>query len=160
MKFKVLLVEDDCTDRCHFERLLSSQGHQVQSATSVEDALSKFRDGKFDCLLIDYCLGGQTGIQLAEKIRDIDAKVGIVIVTAKDHSRVEAECEGLLIWSVLQKPIPVKRLIQSVEDAGGLANMDPETESRFIQAFSLETDNTKKLKTDLMNETGQYPTAL
>ena len=158
MKSRVLLVEDEDAERGLMERTLSSHGHHVVSAATEATALAAFKRGKFDCLVLDYCLpDGRTGLDLARFIREMDAKVGIVIVTRNDIDKVERDCEGLTVWCVLQKPVVNRKLVQSVEDASELANMAPETESRFIQAFSVESSHAKRIREDLMGETGIHP---
>ncbi len=157
MKYRVLVVEDELSQRILAETILRKHGCSVVGVATAEDAKKKLDGQPFDCLLVDYCLPGMTGVDLVAQVREKDAKVGIVLMTGMDKAEVEEKSEGLFVWCVLEKPVDHKRLVQAIEDASGLANMTPETETRLLREFSVENAHMRRVSTDLMNETGQYP---
>lgn len=156
MVHRVMVVEDDPKYRELLSLLLRARSYQVIAVGDYETAYKTFTSDKIDCCLIDYCLPGKNGVELSTLIREQDMKIGIILMTAQDRDRVNAEAEGLCIWSILPKPVEYKTLLQSVEDACELTNMAPEAESRLITAFSVETQNMKRVTKDLLDETGEH----
>jgi DNA-binding response OmpR family regulator len=155
-KYTVMVVEDDARYRELLTLLLEGRGYEVIPIATADAAFETFTKKKLDCILLDYCLPDEDGIQLATRIREQDMKIGIIIMTSLDRDLVDVACDGLCIWAVLKKPIEYKILFQSIEDACELSNMAPEVEDRFITAFSVETQAMKRHTKDLLDETGEH----
>lgn len=90
---RVLLVEDDATQRASVERLIGSKGVEIVSASTGGEALTALHNSLFDCMIIDLKLPDMTGFELLEKMaRTTGSPVPPVIVyTGKDLSRAEEQ---------------------------------------------------------------------
>lgn len=78
----ILYVEDDPMVRENFVEIL---GHYFSHIFSAEDGLSAYDlylQHRPDILLLDISLPKMSGLDLAEKIREDDDKVAIVMMTA------------------------------------------------------------------------------
>lgn len=66
MPLRFLLVDDDDVDREVVRRLLSriDPSHELVEAVNITDAREKLENGQFDCVLLDYHLGGARGLDL------------------------------------------------------------------------------------------------
>lgn len=106
----VLLVEDEELIRINSADMLRELGHTVIEAGSGEEALTVIRSSKVDVLITDVELPGISGVELADKTRELNPAIGVVFATGKDNlpdrERHSDRCAVLL-----QKPY----------DAGGLA---------------------------------------
>jgi CheY-like chemotaxis protein len=58
---RILVVDDDPVVCDAVRRMLAFDGHQVEVATSGEQALALFEVGKFDLILTDHEMGRKTG---------------------------------------------------------------------------------------------------
>lgn len=153
MGCRILVVEDDSVTKALYTQYLKQKGHEVVNADSGEDGVKMFASGIYDCLLVDYWLPGMDGIEFVRKIRQQDDRVGVVIVTM-DQQKVDDLCDGLSVYSVMQKPVELSKMTEKVCEACELAHMSPEAEAQFIKGMSEETKKMKDITKDLMNETG------
>ena len=153
MGCRILVVEDDGVTKALYTQYLKQRGHEVVNAASGEDAIKMFSPGIYDCLLVDYWLPGIDGIEFVRKIRQQDDRVGVVIVTM-DQKKVDNLCDGLSVYSVMQKPVDLSKLTEKMCEACELSHMSPEAEEKFIKGMSEETKKMREISKDLMNETG------
>lgn len=69
---RVLHVDDDpaVTDITTEFLEAGTDGFVVESAESADAGLDKLDTGSFDCVVSDYQMAGQNGIELLERIRE------------------------------------------------------------------------------------------
>jgi two-component system response regulator TctD len=154
---KILLVEDDQADRERTFRFLSRSGFEVTAVPDGPAALKDFAPGRYDCMVVDYCLPGPNGLDLVREFRKQDDKVSVVMVTGHDPGHVERECEGLRVWSVLGKPFDMEDLADKVRDAVDLTRLSPEREEELAAGFGSEATRMRTLRQDLLKETKILP---
>lgn len=85
---KILLVDDDQTDRMSIQRMLrnSDQPFEVHEATDVAEARKALAAGEFDVALIDYRLPDGTALDLLERPEIIHGTPSIVLTGLNDRS--------------------------------------------------------------------------
>jgi len=88
----LLLVDDDRRIRDLLSRFLLGEGYRVTTAESAAEARAKLDSLKFDLLILDVMMPGETGFELAKSIRT-SSTVPILILTALDEK--ENRIEGL-----------------------------------------------------------------
>jgi len=106
----VLIVDDAGAITDSLRRLFRRDGHVVEIATDGQDALDKFRPGKYDLIITDYQMPGISGLELAEIIKRRDANQLILLVTAFAFTIAAAGANGLPVDFVLRKPFSVAEL--------------------------------------------------
>jgi CheY-like chemotaxis protein len=120
----ILLVVDDETDiNLTFKTGLEVKGFIVDAFSDPILALSNFKPGVYDLLLLDVRMPQINGFELYEKIRKIDSNVKAYFITAQDvyyQSLMEIfpDREEMLLSGakgVLRKPISIDDLIETVE---------------------------------------------
>lgn len=69
---RILLVEDDDTDREVVERFVRKEQlhYDLQTTASMAEALEQLRDGAYDIVLLDYKLGDGTGLEVLPHVGD------------------------------------------------------------------------------------------
>lgn len=82
-KLRVLVAEDDAQIRGVLADLLESEGYDVVQAKDGLEALERYRDADPDAVLLDIMMPGKSGYDVCREIRKEDARVAIVMVTAK-----------------------------------------------------------------------------
>jgi two-component system, OmpR family, phosphate regulon response regulator OmpR len=105
----LLVVDDDRRIRDLLSRFLLAEGYRVTTADTAADARAKLLGLRFDLLILDVMMPGETGFSLARDLRT-SSNVPIIMLTA----RVEAQSriEGLAIGAddYLGKPFEPKEL--------------------------------------------------
>ena len=122
-KPRVLVVDDEPDINLTFKTGLEANGFVVDAFSDPVLALSNFKSGVYDLLLLDVRMPQINGFELYEKLRKIDSNVKACFITAHDvyyQSLKEifpASKEMLLSGAkgVLRKPISIDDLIETVE---------------------------------------------
>ncbi len=90
----LLVVDDDRRIRGLLSRFLLAEGYRVTTAQSAADAHAKLAGLRFDLLILDVMMPGETGFDLARKLRS-SSNVPIIMLTARDEA--QSRIEGLTI---------------------------------------------------------------
>jgi len=105
----LLIVDDDRRIRNLLSRYLNSEGYRVTTAETAAEARAKLDGLKFDLLILDVMMPGESGFDLARAIRE-SSMVPIVMLTAR--SEADSRIEGLEIGAddYVAKPFEPREL--------------------------------------------------
>jgi len=81
-KARILVVDDELIMRESLSGWLQRDGHEVETASSGEEALDKIKEVRFDILLVDIKMEGISGLEVLKRVKDDDPDVAIVMITA------------------------------------------------------------------------------
>jgi DNA-binding NtrC family response regulator len=111
---KVLLVDDDTDLLSALSQLLQSEGYEVATAATAEDALEKFRDTTFHLVLTDLQLPGRNGIALIKALHEAAPATRCVLITG--HGSIRSAVLALKRGAIeyVTKPIKPRRLLTLV----------------------------------------------
>jgi DNA-binding response OmpR family regulator len=111
----LLIVEDEEGIVQFLKQGLEEEGYQITAATNGKAGLEAFNDGKFDLLLLDWMLPKMTGLELCKAIRQMNTKVPILFLTAKDT--VQETVEGLKAGAndYIKKPFSFDELVERIK---------------------------------------------
>ncbi len=118
-KHRVMIVDDEQDITTVFKIGLENNQFIVTTFNDPLDALSSFRPGLYDLLILDIRMPRMNGFQLYSKIRDIDNNVKVCFLTAFDESRAEFGSSFPFLEEVkcyLKKPITVRDLVKHLAD--------------------------------------------
>jgi CheY-like chemotaxis protein len=104
---RLLLVEDDATERSSVTELLGSDDIEIMAADTGENALLQMRDNAIDCVVLDLKLPDMTGFEVLERIRD-DASlcdIPVVVFTGREISPDEDAKLHTMARSVVVKGV-------------------------------------------------------
>jgi two-component system phosphate regulon response regulator OmpR len=90
----LLVVDDDRRIRDLLSRFLLSEGYRVTTAESADAARARLEGLRFDLLILDVMMPGETGFEFARKLRT-SSSVPILMLTARGEA--ESRIEGLEI---------------------------------------------------------------
>jgi two-component system phosphate regulon response regulator OmpR len=79
----VLVVDDDARLRSLLSRYLAENGFRVSTAAHAEEARDKLRFLQPDALVLDVMMPGETGLALTASLREENAVVPILLLTAR-----------------------------------------------------------------------------
>jgi diguanylate cyclase (GGDEF)-like protein/PAS domain S-box-containing protein len=103
---RVLLVEDDEDDYLLTRSMLCSQGraaYQLDWEQSYPAALGAICAARHDVYLIDYRLGGRTGLDLVREAWDGDPSAPVIVLTGQDDYEVDLAATELGVTDYLIK---------------------------------------------------------
>lgn len=115
---RVLLVEDESLVADLVVRGLSSEGWDVVEAASAEAALALLQEQTFDVMVLDRTLGGMSGIELCQQLRDDANYIPILMLTAMGAVSDRVEGLGAGADDYLTKPFAFDELIARVGALG------------------------------------------
>jgi two-component system alkaline phosphatase synthesis response regulator PhoP len=108
---KILLVEDEDALAIGLEYNLCEEGYQVTRAADGKEALTQLASDKFDLIILDIMLPHLDGFEIAQKIRQDDPQLPILMLTAR--TGVKDRIKGLEYGAddYLPKPFHIEELL-------------------------------------------------
>jgi len=105
----LLVVDDDRRIRDLLSRFLASEGYRVTTADNAADARAKLAGLRFDLLVLDVMMPGESGFDFAQSLRGT-SNVPILMLTARDAA--ESRIKGLEMGAddYLSKPFEPREL--------------------------------------------------
>src|SRR5437773_12206090 len=79
---EILIVDDEKNIRSSLSRFFELHGNEVMTAENGREAVESIRKRSFDCVLLDLKLPDMEGIQVLERIREIDLLIPVILLTA------------------------------------------------------------------------------
>ncbi len=113
----VLVVDDDPMGLRFFAHSLRKSGFEVFVANTVEEAKTLIEEHggmKFECVLADYRMPAETGLDLLEWLRQQDPALATIIITAEGEKKLVTESLRGGAVDFLDKPITPAALAQAV----------------------------------------------
>lgn len=92
---KILAVDDDDIALDILEHFLLSDGHDVQTATSGEEALGYLSRDEFQMVILDWEMPGMSGIDVCRRIRTDDFGGYIYTILLTSRSTTDEFVEGM-----------------------------------------------------------------
>ena len=110
-KMRILVVDDE-QDLCEILQYnLETEGYEVDTANSAEEAM-QMQITDYSLLLLDIMMGAMSGFQMARRLKEnpATAHIPIIFITALDNE--DSTVKGLNIGAddYIAKPISVKEL--------------------------------------------------
>ncbi|HEX9371520.1 MAG TPA: response regulator transcription factor [Roseiflexaceae bacterium] len=90
---QILIVDDEAPIRLTMDALLRRRGHAVTTAESAEEALDLIHQHLFDLLLLDLKMPGLSGLDVAQRAREVQPETAIIILTG--HGSLETALQGM-----------------------------------------------------------------
>ena len=112
---RILLVEDEENLHLAIKLNLELENYNVTSVYNGKNAILKFRDGRYDLIILDVMLPEINGFDICESIRLENSKIPILFLTSKSSN--EDKIKGLKIADdYLTKPFNLKELLLRVRN--------------------------------------------
>lgn len=105
----LLVVDDDRRIRDLLSRFLATEGYRVTTADNAADARAKLIGLRFDLIVLDVMMPGESGFDFTQALRGI-SNVPILMLTARDAA--ESRIKGLEMGAddYLSKPFEPREL--------------------------------------------------
>ncbi len=110
----ILVIDDEESLRNTFQFFLQNQGYTpVVTAATYEEALQEISARHFDLIISDIVLGGNTGIDLLKRVREIGLSCPVVMITGYPTVETAAEAVRLGAFDYIPKPVEKEALLKT-----------------------------------------------
>ncbi|MBI3184084.1 MAG: hybrid sensor histidine kinase/response regulator [Myxococcales bacterium] len=117
---RILVVDDEAIVRSVFADLLGREAEVVQAETA-EQAIPELLDGRFDLIVTDKNLPGQSGLDLAKEARRLDPRSRVIVMTGYPSLVTAQQAAELGVLDYLLKPFDDIRQVREKIRAAVLA---------------------------------------
>lgn len=113
-KPEILVVDDDVRVRDMLKQFLENKGYFVSAAKGGEEALRGVEPSRPQMILLDVKMPKMNGVELLQKIRGINARVPVMMITGQNDLETVRECLRLGAFDYMLKPLNFEYLETSV----------------------------------------------
>ncbi|HEX2962687.1 MAG: sigma-54-dependent transcriptional regulator [Bacteroidota bacterium] len=116
-KTRILIVDDEKIVRESLLHWFEEEGYEVDTAEDAEAALRTIDKGKYELMLVDMKMPGMSGLELLDKVKEIDKDTIFILITAfaSVPTAIKALKNGA--YDYITKPIDPDELAHIVEKA-------------------------------------------
>jgi len=122
-KTQILVVDDEQLIRWSIEQNLKKQGYDVRTAEDGEVALRLVQEEQPDLILLDIQMPGISGLEVLEKVKEIDEDIVVIIVTAQGGLETAVTAMRLGAYDYINKPFNFDELSLVIRKALETSNL-------------------------------------
>jgi two-component system, chemotaxis family, chemotaxis protein CheY len=116
MTGKILVVDDSSLSRRTIRRILESEGLTVIEAADGLNALEIYYLEKPDAVLLDLVMTGMYGLDVLGKLKEMDAHVRVIIVSADIQSSTRTLAEEAGACAIVNKPVVATEILATLRN--------------------------------------------
>lgn len=114
-KYEILLVDDNKLNQSLVKFSFKQQKHILSLASSGQEAIDMFEEGKFDLILMDIMMPNLDGYETCIEIRKLEHKIKIPIIAFTADTTGIDKCKEVGMNAFLLKPFDFDKLIQIID---------------------------------------------
>ena len=145
--FHILIVDDDDRIRELVKQYLEENNFIVSSASNACEAKKKLEIIKFDILILDIMMPGESGLSLTKEVKK-NNHTPIILLTAKDETKDRIQGLELGADDYLGKPFEPKELLLRIKNILNKLKRPPQPDEIYIGKALI---NLKKLNIRINN---------
>ena len=114
---KLLIVDDELSVRDSLAKWFHEEGYEVGMAEDAKDALTRLAETRYDAALLDIKMHGIDGIELQQRIHEIDSELIVIMMTG--YASVETAVAALKngAYDYVTKPLDPDEIAHLVKKA-------------------------------------------
>lgn len=141
------MVVDDEEVICNvLERRLTKEGYSCTTANNGKEALNHFYKNSFSLIISDMKMPEMTGVELLQKVKAIDPKMKMIMVTAYPDIDLAVNAMRLGAYDFIIKPADLDLIVMSVKKALESKRLEEEIEAYHNRMEELVEERTAKLQ--------------
>ncbi|HHJ39949.1 MAG: two-component system response regulator [Methylothermaceae bacteria B42] len=135
---QLLLVDDDETFCQVLERALTKRGFSVSIATSLEQGLKLAKALMPEYAVIDLRIGHDSGLQMVQQLKSLDANTRIVILTG--YASIATAVEAIKLGAIhyLTKPADADEILAALHKQEGDAAVEVKDKPLSVKRMEWE----------------------
>src|SRR6185369_4472852 len=120
----ILVVEDDEVLAGNVCTYLARNGWEVENCGSAEEALKLIETLRPEAVVTDQKLPGLCGIEMLQKVREIDPMIKVILMTGDDSAQTAVQAMKAGAYDYVTKPVAMAELHLLLERAVGVKRME------------------------------------
>ena len=112
---KILVVDDESTQRNMLKGFLEKQGYEVVVAANGQESIQRFSESTFQLVLLDHQMPDLKGDEVLEKMKEINPLVRAIMITAYGTVDTAVNVMKLGADDFLEKPVDLVRLLDKIK---------------------------------------------
>jgi CheY-like chemotaxis protein len=137
---RTLIIDADSTDRTVMAAFLRSENFQVETVTSLVEAIKKVSDHDFDCLIMDVDLPEMKGYEAISVLKTIDPNLTIIMTAKKNTKELETKIREQNIFFYFIKSFKKEELKQALKSALRIKEVNQMEKQRKILIIDDDPD--------------------
>ena len=116
--YSILLVEDNKLNQTVVKFTLKRYGYEIDVANNGIEAVEKYKEGKYDFILMDIMMPEMDGIEATKAIRKMENehRIPIIALTADIMVANEEKCLESGMDAHIAKPFEIDNLFKVLEN--------------------------------------------
>ncbi|MFQ6002833.1 MAG: sigma-54-dependent transcriptional regulator, partial [Candidatus Zixiibacteriota bacterium] len=131
ISYRILIVDDEKTQRDMLAGFLEKEGYSVATAKSGFEAIEICQDKYFEVALIDLKMPGMDGIELLKKLKEMNPEIQAIMMTAYGSVETAVEAMKMGAYHYVNKPINLDELKLNIKKA--LENYHLLAENKYLK---------------------------
>ncbi len=125
---KILIVDDEVTVCDLLKNFLTLKGYEVYTALDGYSAINKVKEVCPQLVMLDIVMPGISGMEVLKKIKKLNPKTGVIMITAVPDQGIITESIDLGAYDCIRKPMDLKHVENVVMIAikNGKRSQNPE----------------------------------
>jgi DNA-binding response OmpR family regulator len=111
----ILVIEDQEDLAELYETSLRQAGYKVRNAFTGEEGIAEFQASGADVVLLDMTLPEMHGTEVLREIRNLNASVPVIVITAEENEQLREQCERLGVQDYLAKPVNYDAMLMAIQ---------------------------------------------
>ena len=113
----ISIIDDDEAVRRSLDDLIRSAGWRARGFSSAEAFLKSNQLSEIDCLILDLCLPGMSGLELQRQLAADNSDLPIIFITAHESGDRRRQAIGAGAVAFLNKPFDEADLLNAIDIA-------------------------------------------
>src|SRR5215469_6992399 len=113
----ISIIDDDEAIRRSLDDLIRSAGLRARVFSSAEAFLQSNQTSEIDCLILDLCLPGMSGLELQRQLAEGNFDLPIILMTAHERGDQRRQAVEAGAVAFLNKPFEEADLLNAIDIA-------------------------------------------
>ncbi|MBP9706324.1 MAG: sigma-54-dependent Fis family transcriptional regulator [Oligoflexales bacterium] len=112
---KALIIDDENSISSTLSDVITDEGWQVQTASSGEEGLIKFKSFRPQIVFLDVWMPGIDGIETLQRLKELDRSASVVVMSGHANIETAVKATRLGARDFLEKPMSLDKVIPILE---------------------------------------------
>jgi len=112
---KIMVVDDNEFSALSLKIMLDPAGHKTEIFKDPLRALEHYKQHHYDVVVSDFYMPGLSGLELVEKIKELDPLASLTLVSGENLSKRHENFNSIKIF---KKPFDVQEFMQYIDSCG------------------------------------------
>ena len=116
-KSRILVIDDEAAIRDSLRMTLEYEGYEFLGAATGQEGLALAEREAPDLVLLDVKMPGMDGIEVLERLRNMNDQLPIVVISGHGTISTAVEATKKGAWDFIEKPFASERVLVSLRNA-------------------------------------------